>query len=100
MIKVIAETKWDLTNTAEESPLGNLLADSIRWYVNQVDSDKNDPSSRVVVAVESNGVIRDDLIAGKTGKITVGDLFRTIPLGIGVDDTMGYPLITFYLIRL
>jgi 5''-nucleotidase, C-terminal domain. len=27
----------------------------------------------------------------------VGDLFRTIPLGIGSDDTLGYPLITFYL---
>lgn len=95
--KVIAETKWDLTNTAEESPLGNLLADAIRWTVNQADSDPNDPSSRVVVAVESNGVIRDNLVAGKTGRITVGDLFRTIPLGIGADDTMGYPLISFYL---
>jgi len=95
--KVIAETKWDLTNTAEESPLGNLLADAIRWTVNQVDSDPNDPSSRVSIAVESNGVIRDNLVAGKTGKITVGDLFRTIPLGIGADDTMGYPLISFYL---
>jgi len=95
--QVIAETKRDLTNTAEESPLGNMITDSIRWYVNSVDSDKNDPSSRVAVAVESNGVIRDDLIAGKTGKITVGDLFRTIPLGIGVDDTMAYPLISFYL---
>jgi len=95
--KVIAQTKWDLTNTAEESPLGNLLADAIRWTINQVDSDRNDPSSRVVVAVESNGVIRDNLVAGKTGKITVGDLFRTIPLGIGADDTMGYPLISFYL---
>ena len=29
--------------------------------------------------------------------IAIGDLFRTIPLGIGVDDTMGYPLISFYL---
>lgn len=95
--QVIAETKWDLTNTAEESPLGNMIADSIRWYVNEVDSDKSDPSSRVMVAVESNGVIRDDLIAGQTGKVTVGDLFRTIPLGIGVDDTMAYPLISFYL---
>jgi 5'-nucleotidase len=95
--KVIAQTKWDLTNTAEESPLGNLLADAIRWTVNQADSDPNDPSSRVMVAVESNGVIRDNLVAGKTGKITVGDLFRTIPLGIGADDTMGYPLISFYL---
>ena len=95
--KVIAETKWDLTNRAEESPLGNMLADSIRWVVNKVDADPNDPAGRVVVAVESNGVIRDDLLAGKTGRITVGDLFRTIPLGIGVDDTMAYPLISFYL---
>jgi 5'-nucleotidase len=95
--QIIAETSRDLTNRAEESPLGNLLADAIRWSVNSADSDKSDPTSKVVVAVESNGVIRDDLIAGKTGKITVGDLFRAIPLGIGVDDTMGYPLISCYL---
>ena len=95
--KVIAETKWDMTKTAEESPLGNLLADAIRWTVNQADSNPGDPSTRVLVAVESNGVIRDNLVAGKTGKITAGDLFRTIPLGIGTDDTMGYPLISFYL---
>ena len=95
--KVIAETKWDLTSNAAESTLGNLLADSIRWYVNSVDSDKSNPLSRVVVAVESNGIIRDDLLAGKNGKIILGDLFRTFPLGIGADDSMGYPLISFYL---
>ncbi len=95
--QVIAETKFDLSIRNDESPLGNLLADSIRWYVNSVDSDINDPSSRVVVAVESNGVIRDDLLRGVTGKVTVGDLFRTIPLGIGVDNTMAYPLLSFYL---
>ena len=95
--QVVAETAWDLKIAATESPLGNLLADSIRWCVNRVSFDPNDPSSRVVVAVESNGVIRDYLLRGKTGKITVGDLFRTIPLGIGMDDTMGYPLISFYL---
>jgi 5'-nucleotidase len=95
--QVIAETKWDLINTAQESPLGNMIADSIRWYINLLEADKNDPTDRVAVAVESNGVIRDNLLAGKTGRITAGDLFRTIPLGIGVDDTMGYPLISFYL---
>lgn len=95
--QVIAETAFDLHIDAGESPLGNLLADSIRWYVNSVDSYANDPLSRVVVAVESNGVIRDDLLKGVTGKVTVGDLFRTIPLGIGVDNTMAYPLISFYL---
>mgnify|MGYP000860184839 CR=1 FL=1 len=95
--RIVAETAWDLKLVAGESPLGNLLADSIRWSVNRVSFDPNDPSSRVVVAVESNGVIRDDLLRGKTGKIGFGDLFRTIPLGIGVDDTMSYPLISCYL---
>ena len=95
--QTIAQTNRDLIIEASESPLGNLIADSIRWYINKYDSNKNDPSSYVAVAVESNGVIRDSLLAGKTGKITVGDLFRTIPLGIGSDNTLGYPLITFYL---
>ncbi|NLN38229.1 MAG: bifunctional metallophosphatase/5'-nucleotidase [Smithella sp.] len=95
--QVIAETGWDLRIAAEESPLGNLLADSIRWAVNRADADPDDPQSIVRVAVESNGLIRDDLIKGMTGKITVGDLVRTFPMGIGMDDTMGYPLISFYL---
>ena len=94
--QVIAHTDGDLPISAEESPLGNMITDSIRWYVNKVDFNKNNPSSRVAVAIESNGVIRDSLLAGKTGKITVGDLFRTIPLGIGTDNSIGYPLITFY----
>jgi len=52
----------------------------------------------MVIAIESNGVIRDDLLRGRTGNIAVCDLFRTIPLGFsGGDDTMGYPLITSYL---
>ena len=95
--QTIAQTNRDLIMDKEESPLGNLIADSMRWYINKYDSNINDPSSLVAVALESNGVIRDSLLMGKTGKITVGDLFRTIPLGIGTDDTMGYPLITFYL---
>ncbi len=95
--QIIAETKWDVTNTAEESPLGNLMADSIRRAVNLADSDPRDPTSLVRVAVESNGIIRDDLIRGLTGKVTVGDLTRTFPMGIGFDQSMGYPIISFYL---
>ncbi len=97
--QVIAHTNWDLEIGADESPLGNMIADSIRWYVNKSDSEANDPASHVDVAVEFNGVIRDNLIAGNTGRITVEDLFRTIPLGVGMDadSTMGYPLISFYL---
>jgi 5'-nucleotidase len=51
----------------------------------------------VVLAIESNGVIRDDLLRGKTGALAVGDVFGSIPLGIGMDDTMAYPLISCYL---
>jgi 5'-nucleotidase len=94
---VIGQTAFDLTIVEDESNLGNLIADSIRWYVNKHDYDPKDPLTKVVVAIESNGVIRDDLLRGKTGALAVCDVFRTIPLGIGVDDTMGYPLVSCYL---
>ena len=95
--QTIAQTNHDLIMDKDESPLGNMIADSMRWYINKYDADINDPSSLVVASLEFNGVIRDSLLMGKTGKIAVCDLFRTIPMGIGTDDTMGYPLITFYL---
>jgi 5'-nucleotidase len=94
--QVIGKTGFDLNIVEDESTLGNLIADSIRWYVNKHDYDPSDPVTEVKVAIEANGVIRDSLMAGKTGKLTVADVFRTIPLGIGMDDTMGYPLVTCY----
>ncbi|MEW6525509.1 MAG: bifunctional UDP-sugar hydrolase/5'-nucleotidase [Spirochaetota bacterium] len=95
---VLAKTKFDLVIKEEESNLGNLIADSIRWYVNSVDSDPNDPDSKVAIGVISNGVIRDNIVVGKTGKVVLSDAFATIPLGIGMDEkkSMGYPLITCY----
>ena len=96
--KVIAKTNFDLTLTTDESNLGNLIADSIRWATNRIGYDQNDPATKVVFAIESNGAIRDDLLKGKTGGIAVCDLFRTVPLGISRgDDSMGYPIITCYL---
>ena len=96
--KIIAETGFDLYIKTEESNLGNLIADSIRWYTNKNDYDPADPVSKVAVAVISNGVVRDPIVKGKTGQIAVCDAFRAIPLGIGFDEaeTMGYPLITVY----
>ena len=96
--KVMAKTNFDLTLTTDESNLGNLIADSIRWATNRIGYDQNDPATKVVFAIESNGAIRDDLLKGKTGGIAVCDLFRTVPLGISRgDDSMGYPIITCYL---
>lgn len=95
--EIIAETDFDLTITKDESPLGNLVADAIRWSLNKADSDPLDPASRVVASVMSNGLIRDALLMGKTGGLAVCDVFRSVPLGIGRDDSLGYPLITVYL---
>jgi 5'-nucleotidase len=36
-------------------------------------------------------------VKGQTGVVGVSDLFRVVPLGIGVDDTMSYPVLSFYL---
>lgn len=94
--QVIGKTDFDLVVLEDESTLGNLIADSIRWYVNRHDYDPSDPVTGVRLAIEANGVIRDNLMAGQSGKLTVADVFRTIPLGIGMDDTMGYPLVTCY----
>jgi len=96
--QVMGKTGFDLTLTTDESNLGNLVADSIRWAMNRIDYDPNDPVTRVVVAIESNGAIRADLLKGKTGALTVCDLFRVVPLGISrADDSMGYPIISCYL---
>ena len=94
--KVIAHTEFDLKLGEGESNLGNFIADALRWYVNKVDFRPEDPRTKVVAAFESNGLIRDNLLRGKTGALAVTDVFAAIPLGIGADDTMGYPLVTCY----
>ena len=95
--QVAAKTDFDLTIGEEETNLGNLIADAIRWAVNRYDSDEQDPATKVAFAVESLGLIRDPILKGRTGDLAVCDIFNAIPLGIGMDDTMGYPLISFYL---
>jgi 5'-nucleotidase len=90
--QVLAETDFDLKAAEAETGLGNLVADSIRWYVDRVDSDP-----LVTLAVESGGVIRDEILKGRTGRITAADLFRVLPLGVGLDGSMAYPLISIWL---
>ncbi|MBA3012254.1 MAG: metallophosphoesterase [Proteobacteria bacterium] len=92
--KIVAQTDFDLTITEEESPLGNFLTDSIRFAVKQSSDDFNPFAD---VAIISNGVIRDNLLQGKTNNIQACDLFRAVPLGIGPDNSLGYPLISMYI---
>jgi 5'-nucleotidase len=90
----VAETDFDIVAAEAECGLGNLVADALRW---SVDSGETDPAARVALAVESIGLIRDPVIRGKTGLIAACDLFDAFPLGIGVDDTPGYPVLSVYL---
>ena len=92
--QTIAETDFDLTIEAQESNLGNMIADAFRWQLDRLEDDRGD---RVRVTIQSNGLIRSNILKGKTGLINVSDLFRTTPLGIGMDGTPGYPLVSFYL---
>lgn len=89
--QIIAETKFPLLVNHSESNVGALVADSIRWHISQLE-----PEDPVAFAIESNGLVRDNILVGETGKISVADAFSVMPLGIGQDDTMGYPLVSFY----
>jgi len=93
----VAETSFDLVATAgQESNLGNLVTDSMRWMVDQVEYDPMNPQTRVDFAIESNGVIRDDILEGATGRVDFSDTFRALPLGFGLDGAVGYPMVTIY----
>jgi len=97
--QIIAETDFDLFLQDDESNLGNLIADAMRWYRNRNSSEASHGAAGKDIAVISNGVIRDPIVVGRTGRIAVCDAFRAIPLGIGFDDaeTIGYPLIELYI---
>ncbi len=94
--QVLAHNPWEFTGInglgekLQEEPLGNLLADSYLYTVNQMDS-KEEPAA---VAVVPSGCIRDTFHQGKD--ITVADAFQTLSLGIGPDGVPGYPLVSVY----
>jgi 5'-nucleotidase len=89
----VATTPFDLlAKDFSESNLGDFVADAVRWTTTQ-----HDPGGPVEVVFEANGVIRDGIQMGQTGEIRVGDLVRVLPLGIGPDELIGYPMLSFYL---
>jgi 5'-nucleotidase / UDP-sugar diphosphatase len=92
--KIVAQTDFDLKIKTAESPLGNFITDAIRFVRQETASDFNPFAD---VAIISNGVIRDNLLKGKTNSIQACDLFRALPLGIGLDGSLGYPLISMYI---
>ncbi len=95
--QVLATSDFDFTafsefgRNQEEDSLGNLIADSYVYAVQQAEGDDYVP---VDFAVVGHGVIRETFTAGE---ITVADAFNVSSLGSGADGTPGYPLVSVYL---
>jgi 5'-nucleotidase len=86
----LAVTPQDLPNTftdiAAGTPLANLVTDAFR------------KATKADIALNANGAIRSGLTRGKSGVVTVYDVFAVAPLGAGVvDSTAGSALVTVYL---
>ncbi len=71
----------------EPSPLGNLVSDAIKYYVDNY-------SEGTDIVLTANGVIRENLF---TGFQTPADAFRIMSLGFGDNDYLGYPLVKLYI---
>ncbi len=78
----------ELSAAHHESTLGNLISDAYLWAAEQAAGEPAD------LAVTASGVIRDSFAPGE---ITVSDVFRVLPLGIGDDEIPGDPLVKIYL---
>lgn len=96
--QVLTYNPWEFTKInglgtiLQEETLGNLLADSYLYTVNNSDTGDD---TQAMIAVVPSGCIRDTF--HKDGNITVADAFNSLSLGIGPDGVPGYPLVSVYL---
>lgn len=94
--QVLARSEFDFTPISQfgkehkEDTLGNLIADSYIYAVQQAEGEDYVPVDFAVVAA---GVIRESFSAGE---ITTSDVFNVSSLGSGADGTPGYPLISVW----
>ncbi len=90
----VAETSFNLMKHNklgyQHTSLGVFLTQAIRHYVNRY-GDSTD------VELLASGTIRDNILKGKTGIITVPDVFRVLSLGRVNDSLPGYPLAKIYI---
>ncbi len=95
--QVLTTSEFDFTpfskfgKKLEEDALGNLIADSYIYAVEQAEGEDYVP---VDLAVVGRGVIRESF---RSGEITVAEAFDVSSLGSGADGTAGYPLVSVYI---
>jgi 5'-nucleotidase len=85
----LAVTPRDLPNTFTDIAAGTLLANLV--------TDSLRKATHADIGFSANGMMRAPLMRGKTGVLTVYDVFCVAPLGAGVvDATAGSALVTGY----
>jgi len=85
----LAMTTQDLPNTFTDVAAGTILANLV--------TDSFRKATEADVGFTANGMIRAPLMRGKSGVLTVYDVFAVAPLGAGVvDTTAGSALVTGY----
>ena len=91
---VITETSFPLVcnedTFLDKSNLGPLISDAVYSYVNF----HNPPGADI--SLFPAGLVFDDIRPGATGKQSLADIFRVVPMGSGKDDIPGYPLARIY----
>jgi 5'-nucleotidase/UDP-sugar diphosphatase len=92
--EVVSETSFPLIcnedTLLEKSNLGSIVADAIYYYVTRYYSPGTD------IVLFPAGLIFDNILPGTTGKQSVADIFRVVPMGRGKDSLPGYPLARVY----
>jgi 5'-nucleotidase/UDP-sugar diphosphatase len=85
----LAVTPRDLPNTFTDIVAGTILANLV--------TDAHRKATQADIGFTANGMMRAPLLRGKTGVLTVYDVFAVAPLGAGVvDATAGSALVTGY----
>jgi 5'-nucleotidase len=86
----LAVAPQDLLNTFTDIAAGTLLANLV--------TDAFRTATKADIGFTTNGLMRSPLTRGKSGVLTVYDVFALAPLGDGiVDSTAGSALVTAYL---
>ena len=93
--QVLTTSDFDLrtpnSGVQEGNALGELVADSFLWAVENLEADAPDVQS---VSVTADGVLRAQL---HPGNLTTTQAFDVLSMGVGADGTSGFPLVGVYL---
>ena len=93
--EVLTTADFDLNTPAsgvqQGNNLGELVADSFLWAVENLEANAPDVPT---VSVTADGVLRADLAKGP---IATSQAFDVLSMGVGSDGTSGFPLVGVYL---